>query len=153
MATLGKAWSVVVLRAAASKQTFQRVPNPNDPEFQTFNNELQFAVNETSRISKELQAALNPAREREQMAEFLTVEMGETLQLDSAQQKMVFKYVEGGLSRGSTLKEAMNAMAQSTSAEAGELKAFLSSKQRQVFDRVYGADGLCLFQYLKVAPG
>ena len=43
--------------------------------------------------------------------------------------------------------------AQSTSTEAGEIKAYLPSKQRQVFDYVYGADGLCLFQYLKVAPG
>jgi hypothetical protein len=49
------------------------------------------------------------------------------------------------------LKEAMKAMAQSTPTEAGEIKAFLSAKERQAFDRVYGADGLCLFQYLKAA--
>ena len=148
---LGKAWSVVVLRAAAAKQTFQRTPGPNDPEFQAYMTEMQFAVNETTRISTQLQAALNPAQERTLMAEFLTVELRETLGLDAEQQRMLFDYLRDGLSRGTTLKEAMKAMAQSTSVEAGQVKARLSVKQRQVFDRVYGADGLCLFQYLKVA--
>jgi hypothetical protein len=98
-------------------------------------------------------AALKPAQDREQMAEFLTVEMRETLGLDASQQASLFNYVREGLAKGGSLKEAMKAMAQSTSVEAGEIKAHLSSKQRQVFDRVYGPNGLCLFQYLKVAIG
>jgi RNA polymerase sigma factor (sigma-70 family) len=148
---LGKAWSVVVLRAATAKQTFRRIPGPNDPAFQAYMTEMQFAVNETTRISTQLQATLNPARERTLMAEFLTVELRETLGLDADQQRMLFDYLRDGLSQGATLKEAMKAMAQSTSVEAGQVKARLSGKQRQIFDRVYGADGLCLFQYLKVA--
>jgi hypothetical protein len=42
-------------------------------------------------------------------------------------------------------------MAQSTQAEAGEIKAMLSPSQRQVFDQTYGADGLGLFTYAKTA--
>jgi RNA polymerase sigma factor (sigma-70 family) len=149
---LGKAWSVVVLRAAAAKQTYQRAPVPNTPEFQAYMNELQFVVKETDRISAQLQGRLKPGEDRRQLAEFLTVEMRETLGLNPAQQKQLFNYIREGLSKRATLKEAMQAMAQSTSAETSQVKAYLSPKQRQVFDRVYGADGLCLFQYLKVAP-
>ena len=149
---LGKAWSVVVLRVAIAKQTYQgQTPAPNTPEFQALMQEVQFSVKETDRISTQLQAMLKPGEERKQIAEFLTVEMRETLGLNRAQQGQLFNYVREGLSKGATLKDAMKTMAQSTSTEAGEVKAYLSAKQRQVFDRVYGADGLCLFQYLKVA--
>ena len=154
MESLGKAWSVVVLRAAAAKQTYQgRLPAPNTPEFQAFTNEVQFAVNETARITAQVEAALKPGEDRQQMAEFLTVEMRESLGLTPAQQKALFKYVLSGLSKQPTLKQAMKAMGQNTSTEVSEVKAFLSDKQRQVFDRAYGADGLCLFQYCKVGAG
>jgi hypothetical protein len=149
---LGKDWSVVVLRAAAAKQKYQgRSPAPNTPEFQAMMQEMQFAVKETDRISKQLHGMLKPGADRKQIAEFLTVEMRETLGLNRAQQGQLFNYVREGLSKGATLTGAMKAMAQSTSTEAGEVKPYLSPRQRQVFDRVYGADGLCLFQYLKVA--
>jgi RNA polymerase sigma factor (sigma-70 family) len=148
---LGKDWSVVVLRAAAAKQTYQgRTPAPNTPEFAALMNELQFSVKETDRISAQLKGMLKPDKDRQRLAEFLTVEMRETLGLNRAQQRQLFNYIREGLSKGATLKEAMKFMAQSTAAEAGEVKAYLSVKQRQEFDRVYGADGLCLFQYLKV---
>jgi hypothetical protein len=115
--------------------------------------ELQFAVTETARITAQVEAALKPGKDRQQMAEFLTVEMRETLGLERAQQRRVFNYVQEGLSKGATVKEAMKTMGRITSAEARDIKAFLSGKQRQVFDHVYGADGLCLFQYCKVGAG
>jgi RNA polymerase sigma factor (sigma-70 family) len=153
MEALGKAWSVVVLRAAAAKQRYQRVPARNTPEFQAYLSEMQFAVSETTRISKQIQGALKPGEDRAQMAEFLTVEMRETLGLSRGQQQKIFHYVLKGLSNGTTLQQAITALGQATAAEAGEVKVFLSQKQRQVFDRVYGADGLCLFQYCKVGAG
>lgn len=154
METLGKAWSVVVLRAAAAKQTYQQgVPAPNTPEYQAFMKELQFSVTETARITAQVEAALKPREDRQQLAEFLTVEMRETLGLDHAQQRRLFNYVLEGLSKSATLKQAMKAMGQNTSTEVSQVKAFLSGEQRQVFDRVYGADGLCLFQYCKVGAG
>jgi hypothetical protein len=114
--------------------------------------EAQLADRETTRIQKEVEAALKPAQDRQQMAQFLTVEMRETLKLDRAQQLKVFNYVRAKLSNGATLKEAMKTVGATTATEVGEVKAFLSSKQRQVLDRVYGADGMCLFQYCKVVP-
>lgn len=154
MEALGKAWSIVVLRAAEAKQTYQQgVPAPNSPQFQAYMNELQFTVTETARITAQIEAALKPAQDRQQMAEFLTVEMRETLGLDRPQQNRLFNYVLEALSKGATLKQAMKAMGQNSSAEVSPVKAFLSAKQRQVFDRVYGADGLCLFQYCKVGAG
>jgi hypothetical protein len=152
MERLGKEWSVVVLRVAAAKHTYQPVPAPNTPPYQALMKELQYAVDETARIQKEVEAALKPVQDREQMAQFLTVEMRETLKLDRAQQRKVFNYVRAKLSNGATLKQAMKTVGETTSTEAGEVKAFLSVKQRQVFDRVYGADGMCLFQYCQVVP-
>lgn len=155
MERLGKEWSIVVMRAAAFKQTYQGlpVPVPNTPQFQAYMREVQFAVDETARIQKEIEAALKPTQERQQLAQFLTVEMRETLKLDGAQQRKLFNYVSAKLSNGATLKQAMKTVGETTSTEVGEIKAFLSAKQRQAFDRVYGADGMCLFQYCKVGSG
>ena len=36
-----------------------------------------------------------------------------------------------------------------TQTEAAEIKAMLSPGQRQLFDQVYGADGVLLFSYAK----
>jgi RNA polymerase sigma factor (sigma-70 family) len=151
MERLAKEWSIVILRAAVAKQTYQGI-TAADTRFQAFMKELRYTVDETDRIQKEVAAALKPAQDREQMAQFLTVEMRETLMLDRAQQRKVFNYVKAKLSNGATLKQAMKTIGETTPTEAGEVKAFLSGKQRQVFDRVYGADGMCLFQYCKVVP-
>lgn len=43
----------------------------------------------------------------------------------------------------------MRALARSTKAEAAELKTMLSPEQRQLFDQIYGADGVLLFSYAK----
>jgi RNA polymerase sigma factor (sigma-70 family) len=153
MERLGKEWSVVVLRVAAAKQTYQgRLPAPNTPQYQAMMKEVQFSVDETARIQKEVDAALKPALDREQIALFLTVEMRETLGLSRTQQSQIFNYVSAKLSNGATLKQAMKTVGKTTTTEAGEVKAFLSGKQRQIFDRVYGADGMCLFQYCQVVP-
>jgi RNA polymerase sigma factor (sigma-70 family) len=151
MERLGKEWSVVVLRVAAAKPTYQGI-TPASPQFQTLLKEAQLADRETTRIQKEVEAALKPAQDREQMAQFLTVEMRETLKLNRAQQRKIFNYVRAKLANGATLKQAMKTVGETAATEAGEVKAFLSGKQRQEFDRVYGADGMCLFQYCKVVP-
>jgi hypothetical protein len=44
----------------------------------------------------------------------------------------------------------MKILAQRTPAEANEIKAILSPEQRQLFDQIYGADGVLLFTYPKV---
>ena len=40
-------------------------------------------------------------------------------------------------------------LAQTTQTEAVEIKTMLSPTQRQLFDQVYGADGVLLFSYAK----
>jgi RNA polymerase sigma factor (sigma-70 family) len=149
---LGKAWSRVVIRTAAAKHRFAAIPGPNDPNFQAFTTELTFAVNETERISAQFYAGLNPAQEPEVLAEFLTVEMRETLALDTAQQSALLTFIRNALARGPTLKDSIKTMAQSAKTETTQIKALLSPSQRALYDRVYGADGLCLFQFIKVTP-
>jgi len=148
---LGKAWSRVVLRAAVLKHKFARVPGPNDPEFQAFTAEVMLIDNETTRISGQFYAGLDPARTPEVLAEFLTVEMRETLELDAAQQAQLLAFMRNRLSQGPGLKEAEKAIAKSTRAAASQIKAGLPRSQQQLFDRVYGADGMCLFQFIQLA--
>jgi hypothetical protein len=95
-------------------------------------------------------AGLSPAKEPQLLAEFLTVELRETLKLDAAQQAALLAFIRNGLSQRPTLKDSEKVMAQSRQAEADQIKTHLSRSQQQLFDRVYGADGMCLFQFIQL---
>jgi hypothetical protein len=149
--TLGKEWSRVVLRAALAKHKYTSVPAPNDPEFQVYAADLKFILDETTRITGQFYAGLGAEQERQALAEFLTVEMRETLELDEAQQAALLAFIRDRLSQRPTLKDSEKAMAQSTRVEADQIKTRLSRSQQRLFDRVYGADGMCLFQFVQLA--
>jgi hypothetical protein len=80
---------------------------------------------------------------------FLTAELGETLNLEPSQKTTLFSYIQNRLAQGATLNDGMKALGQATQTEAAEIKAMLSPGQRQLFDQVYGADGVLLFSYPK----
>ncbi len=147
---LGTAWAQLDVRVVTDRQKFLPTP-PTDPRYQEVIREATAISAETVRISAELAPLLNPPDDRARVAEFLTVELSETLTLDSPEKRAVYSWIRKRLSRGATLNDALKAMAQSTQAEAGEIKAMLSPSQRQVFDQTYGADGLGLFTYAKTA--
>ena len=64
--------------------------------------------------------------------------------------RWVFSYIEKQLAQGATFSDGMKSLAQATQTEANDIKAMLSPEQRQLFDQVYGADGVLLFSYPKV---
>lgn len=86
---------------------------------------------------------------RNHFAEFLTAELSETLKLESSQRKAVLVYLKKRLASGATFSDAMKALAESALASVPEIKAMLSPSQQQLFDQVYGADGVLLFSYAR----
>jgi len=151
--TLGKEWSRVVMRMAAAKHKYTKVPGPTDPEFLSYTADLVYAVSETTRITSQFYSRLNPGKEPEVLAEFLTVELRETLKLDGEQQAVLLSFIQKELAQRTTLRESEKVIAKSSQREADQIKARLTRSQQQLFDRVYGADGLCLFQFIKVNSG
>jgi len=146
--SLGKAWAQIDLRVMRDRQQYLPTPR-DDPRFQEVVREAQAITDETWRIAGELAPLLTQANDRTRVAEFLTVELRETLALDPPQQRAVFSWMSKRLAQGSTLQAALKTLAQSASTEAAEIRAMLPPAQRQVFDQTYGADGLGLFSYAK----
>ena len=147
---LAKNWSEMVLGIASVKQNLATIP-ANDPRFQALLTEVNSFASDATRIRNELSVLLTPPQERDQVAEFLTAEVGQTLKLDSSEKLALYSFVRDRLARGATLTDAMKVMARDIPAEAVQIKALLSQEQRKQFDSVYGVNGSGFFIYLKVA--
>jgi hypothetical protein len=113
--------------------------------------EVNAFAKDAAPIRDELDVLLTPPRERDQVAEFLTAEVSETLKLEPSERRAVFSFIRDRLARGATLTDAMKAMMRDIPAEAVQIKALLSPEHRHSFDAIYGADGSCLFVYLQIA--
>jgi RNA polymerase sigma factor (sigma-70 family) len=146
---LGQAWGALAEQVARHRQ-FLMQTSPDTPNYQArVQEELGAIGRESSRIIGEVKPLLTPPNERARLAEFLTAELGETLNLDRSRKTALFTYIQGRLAQGATLNDGMKTLAQTTEAEAAEIKTMLSPEQRQVFDQTYGADGVLLFSYAK----
>jgi RNA polymerase sigma factor (sigma-70 family) len=146
---LGRAWSALDQRVAQHRQ-FLTQTAPNTPNYQTkVQQDLGAISGESSRIIGALNRLLTPPDERTRLANFLTAELAETLNLDAPTKASLVSYIQNRLAQGATLNDSMKALAQTTQTEAGDIKAMLTPAQRQTFDQVYGADGVLLFSYAK----
>jgi RNA polymerase sigma factor (sigma-70 family) len=146
---LGKAWGALDQRVAQHRQFLMQTP-PNTPNYLArVQQELGAISQESSRIIGELNPLLAPPEERTRLATFLTAELVETLNLEPYKRTTLFSYIQNRLGQGTTLKDAMKTVAQTTQNEATEIKTMLSPGQQKLFDQVYGADGVLLFSYPK----
>jgi RNA polymerase sigma factor (sigma-70 family) len=146
---LGRAWGALDQRIAQHRRYLVMTP-PNTPGYQAkVLTELGAIGRESARIIAEIKPLLTPPDERTQLAIFLTAELASTLNLDASQKTNVFSYVQNRLVQGPTLNDAMKAIAAATQTETAEIKADLSPRQRQLFDQIYGPDGVLLFSYPK----
>jgi RNA polymerase sigma factor (sigma-70 family) len=148
--TLAKNWSDMVLRIAGVKQNLATIP-ASDPRFQSLLAEVNSFAGDASRIRDEMSVLLTPLRERDQVADFLSAEVAETLKLDAPEKRAVYSLVRDRLAQGVTPADAMKAMAREIPAEAVQIKALLSPAQRKEFDSIYGVNGSGFFIYLKIA--
>ena len=149
IAKLGQAWGALDQRVARHRQFLIQTP-PNSPNYQArIQQELEAISRESSRIIAELTPLLAAPDQRTSLATFLTAEMGETLNLDPVTKANLFSYIRTRLAQGATLNDGMKALAQTTETETIEIKGMLSPRQRQLFDQIYGADGVLLFSYAK----
>jgi RNA polymerase sigma factor (sigma-70 family) len=105
-------------------------------------------VNETMRISAELEALRTPATERTLMAEFLTIELRETLHLSERQQAYVFSLFQEQLANGDSVIAAMQTTYAAKVTLADKIRAHLSLLQRRRFDYTYGKDDLGFLSFL-----
>jgi RNA polymerase sigma-70 factor (ECF subfamily) len=146
---LGQAWGTLDRRVAQHRQFLMQM-SPNAPNYQArVLEEVGFISRESSRIIGELNPLLAPPDGRTRLATFLTAELSKTLNLDPAKKTTLFSYIQNRLAEGATLNDAMKGLAQTTQTETAEIKAMLSPAQRQLFDQIYGADGVLLFSYPK----
>jgi len=145
---LGKASSRMVLQFASLKQRIATI-RPDNPGFQALLAEVNTIGQESNPIREQLQVLLTPPQDRERMAEFLTAEVAETLNLTTAEKLGVLSLVRNRLAQGTTLKDAIKAMAGDIPAIAIQVKALLTPDQRQRFDTIYSRDASGFFTYLR----
>jgi RNA polymerase sigma factor (sigma-70 family) len=147
---LGKAWGALDQRIAQHRQYIRQTP-PNAPNYQArVQDDLAFFTSESTRVMDQLKPLLASPDERARLAMFLTADLDEALKLEPSKKDMVFLYVQRRLAQGATLNDGMKVLGQTTQAEAAEIKAMLSPSQQQLFDKVYGADGVILFSYPQI---
>jgi RNA polymerase sigma factor (sigma-70 family) len=153
--TLGRAWAVVAQRAAFVVSFPQGRPPAGNPNRAVYDQATAFVLAETTRISGELGRVLQSGSDRERLAEFLTVELRETLGLDARQQTAVFAQLLALSSQGPTFKDGLQALSSSKGTFAATLRQGLSAEQSQRFDQTYGADarGLLVFPGLVLGSG
>jgi RNA polymerase sigma factor (sigma-70 family) len=153
--TLGRAWAVVVQRAAFVVSFPQGRPPAGNPSRAVYDQATAFVLAETTRVSTELDRVLQSGRDREPLAEFLTVELRETLGLDARQQAAVHAQLLALLSQGPTFKDGLQALLGSKAAFAATLRQGISPQQKQRFDQTYGTDarGLLVFPGLVLGNG
>jgi hypothetical protein len=146
---LGKAWGALDSRVARHRQFMMQTP-PNAPNYQQRILDAQAMISRaSSRVIGELQPLLTPPDDRDRFAKFLTAELDDTLKLSPAVKDTLFSYIRNRLTQGATFNDAMKALAETTKTEAAEIKSMLSMPQRQLFDHIYGEDGVLLFSYAK----
>jgi RNA polymerase sigma-70 factor (ECF subfamily) len=146
---LGQGWGALDRRVAQHRQFLIQTP-PESPNYQAqIQRELAGIGRESSRLVAELNPLLALPGERTHLAQFLTAELAETLNLDAAKRGVLFSYIQNRLAQGATLHDAMRALAEAAPSETSDVKGMLSSEQQQAFDQIYGADGVLLFSYAK----
>ena len=153
--TLGRAWAVVVQRAAFLMSFPQGRPPAGNPNRAVYDQANRFVLSETTRISTELNAVLRTGSDRERLAEFLTIELRETLGLDARQQAAMFAQLRGRMAQGPTFKDGLQALWNSKATFGPALRNSLSATQRQRFDQTYGTNaiGVLAFPGLVLSSG
>lgn len=144
---LGRAWGALDQRVAQHRQ-FLMQTDPNSPNYQTkIQEDIGVISRESSRIIGELNPSLASPDGRDRLARFLTAELDETLKLEPSQKRKLLSYIQNRLAQSATVNDGMKAIAETTQAETGEIRAMLSPAQQRLFDQIYGADGALLFSY------
>jgi RNA polymerase sigma factor (sigma-70 family) len=139
--TLGRAWAQVARQEAALMSNPQALQQGANAQFNAL-------INESVRISAELVALQTPANERRLMAEFLTIELRETLALSDRQQAYVYNLFRERLANGDSLFNACKAMLAAKTTLAEEIRAHLTLLQNRQFDSTYGTNALGFLGYL-----
>ena len=143
--TLGRAWAQVARQVAGAMANVQAGRQA------AANAQFAAVITESVRISAELVALQTPENERTIMAEFLTIELRETLTLSERQQAYVYSLFTGQLANGDSLFVACKAMLAAKDTLAEEIRAHLTFLQKRRFDSTYGKNALGFLGYVGAA--
>ena len=147
---LGRAWALVAQRAAFIVSFPQGGPPAGSPNRAAYDQATAFVLTETTRVSTELDRVLQEGRDRERLAEFLTVELRETLGLDAGQQAVVLAELRARLGQGATFRDGLQALWDARTEFGARLRQQLSPEQMQRFNRTYGANAIGLLAFPKL---
>ncbi len=146
---LGRDWALVMQRAAAVVQGgAQRPPIPGEDP--ALGPTRTFVMSETARISTELDGALQAGNERQRFAEFLTVELRETLALDARQQAATYAQLLRYLEQGNAFHDGVQLLCDAKPVFSATLRSALSKAQQQRFNQTYGANSIGLLTFPKL---
>jgi RNA polymerase sigma-70 factor (ECF subfamily) len=142
---LARAWAQVARQMAAIMSNARlRQQTPTLPAAM---------YNEMLRIFNGIQALRTPQTERTMIAEFLTIELNETLGLSERQQAYVYSLFQQQLANGDTLLDGFKATVAAKTNLANQIRAHLSVIQRRRFDYTYGEDNIGFLNFLVAAIG
>src|SRR5262249_47178149 len=131
--SLGRAWAKVARQVAALMSDPQGVATTPPANI----------VNETGRISGELGALLTASTDaRAVMAEFLTIELRETVGLSPPQQAYVFSLFRQKFASGDSFTNSLKEAIAAKDEIATQIRAHLSYLQQRRFDYTYGKNFL-----------
>jgi hypothetical protein len=148
---LGRAWAGLAVRVAELIRSYpQGFPTAGDPRFGAYQRDSGILTQETSRILASLSVILAERSSPAQLtalAELLTVELRENVGLSRQQQAAVFALIHEELTRAAA-GPGVAELQRNRAAWGPRLKAWLSARQQQQFEYVYGEDSRGLFALL-----
>jgi len=107
-------------------------------------------VQDGQRIRTEFLATVPAGASAPQLAEFLTLELRESVGLNQAQQAAVFALLRDELASGPTVANGREALLRDKSIVGRRIRQWLSPRQRRKFDFTYREDFLALFTFVRL---
>jgi RNA polymerase sigma factor (sigma-70 family) len=147
---LATAWAKVAFRAAQLIRRFPVVPAPGDPRWPGFQQDLAAISRDGDAIRAAFLAAFPDGGSPPQLADFLTVELRETVGLSAKQQAAVFREVRNELIQGGAGGQMNRALVRDKTVVGTHIRSWLSPYQRRRFDYTYREDFLGLFTFAKL---
>jgi RNA polymerase sigma factor (sigma-70 family) len=152
MDALGIAWSRVTVLVAQLIRGFPQGPPPaGDPRAVAYQRQVDVIDQESNRILTELGTVISTQAEPVQfrmLAEMITVELRENLGLSRRQQAAVFALLQEQFARVAAGQAVVGDVHRNKVAFAARIQSWLSLRQRQRLEYVYGGDFRGMFAVL-----
>jgi RNA polymerase sigma factor (sigma-70 family) len=145
---LASDWGRLDIRAATLVRAGN--PAPNDPRFPAFQAQILSSSREGDRILAAFRAGSPAGSSPSQLAEFLTLELRETVGLNPRQEAVIFNLLRAELERGGGATAGRQTLLREKSQVGRQIRSWLSRRQQRRFDFTYREDFLGLFTFVEI---